>query len=41
MGAETGGTLAVYEFVTEEHDMIVPPGTRPAYGALTQPDPTT
>ena len=24
----------------EKHDMVVPPGTRPAYGALTQPDPT-
>lgn len=35
-GEEALGAAAA---LMEEHDMIVPPGTRPAYGALTPPDP--
>ena len=40
---EAGGNeaLEAAAALMEKHDMVVPPGTRPAYGALTQPDPTT
>ena len=40
---EGGGNeaLEAAAALMEKRDMVVPPGTRPAYGALTQPDPTT
>ena len=34
-------TLAAASALMEKHDMVVPPGTGPAYGALTQPEPPT
>jgi quercetin dioxygenase-like cupin family protein len=37
---EATRVLAAATELMEKHDMVVPPGTRPAYGALTQLDPT-
>jgi quercetin dioxygenase-like cupin family protein len=39
MAASGEETLEAAIALMEQHDMIVPPGTRQAYGALTLPDP--